>query len=214
MNKIKHYIIPNYYAILSAEVRYDNRLRANVKLMYAEITALCNMNGECFATNKYFANLYDKSKGAISGWISELVKYGYIKIEYTYKEGSKEIEHRYIKILKGGIIENSNGVLKKTLKNNTTSNNTNITYSNKRDIYILKLEVEAFDTTDKHKEDFLEYWLETSRSGKTRYEMEKTWSTTRRLKTWIKNYNNWWQKNNISKIDRQINEYEKGKQYL
>ena len=43
---------PNYYAILSAEVRYDNRLRPNVKLLYAEITALCNMNMECFASNK------------------------------------------------------------------------------------------------------------------------------------------------------------------
>ena len=38
---------PNYYAILSAEVRYDNRLKPNVKLLYAEITALCNMNKEC-----------------------------------------------------------------------------------------------------------------------------------------------------------------------
>ena len=28
---------PNYYAILSAEVRYDNRLRPNVKLLYAGI---------------------------------------------------------------------------------------------------------------------------------------------------------------------------------
>jgi len=46
---------PNYYAILSAEVRYDNRLRPNVKLLYAEITALCNMNMECFASNRYFS---------------------------------------------------------------------------------------------------------------------------------------------------------------
>ena len=53
---------PNYYAILSAEVRYDNRLKANTKLMYAEITALCDMNSECFASNSYFANLYGKSK--------------------------------------------------------------------------------------------------------------------------------------------------------
>ena len=72
---------PNYYAILSAEVRYDNRLRPNVKLLYAEITALCNMNMECFASNRYFSELYGKSKGSISGWISELVKYGYISAE-------------------------------------------------------------------------------------------------------------------------------------
>ena len=123
---------PNYYAILSAEVRYDNRLRPNVKLLYAEITALCDMNNQCFASNRYFSELYGKSKGSISGWINELVKYGYISTEYTYKNGTKEIEYRYIKILKGGVTENKSPLLKKTLKNNTTSTNTNITYSNKK----------------------------------------------------------------------------------
>tara|TARA_R110002012_G_scaffold186708_1_gene353411 strand:- start:3335 stop:3973 length:639 start_codon:yes stop_codon:yes gene_type:complete len=123
---------PNYYAIISADVRYDNRLRPNVKLMYAEITALCGMNGKCFASNKYFSDLYDKSKGTISGWISELVKYGYIKTEYTYKGGTKEIDNRYIKIMKGGIGENSNTLLQKTLKSNTINNNTNITYNNNK----------------------------------------------------------------------------------
>jgi len=122
---------PNYYAILSAEVRYDNRLRPNVKLLYAEITALCNMNRQCFASNRYFSELYGKSKGTISGWINELVKYGYISAEYTYKNNTREIDKRYIKILKGGILENKNTLLDKTLKNNTIKDNNNITYSNK-----------------------------------------------------------------------------------
>ena len=115
---------PNYYAILSAEVRYDNRLKANVKLLFAEITALCNMNAECFATNKYFADLYGKSKTSISVWVSELVKYGYIKVHYTYKEGTKEILNRHISILKGGIEEKSKPPYKKTSKSNTTRTNT------------------------------------------------------------------------------------------
>jgi len=115
---------PNYYAILSAEVRYDNRLKANVKLLFAEITALCNMNAECFATNKYFSDLYGKSKTSISVWVSELVKYGYIKVHYTYKEGTKEILNRHIRILKGGIEEKSLPPYKKTSKSNTTSINT------------------------------------------------------------------------------------------
>ena len=115
---------PNYYAILSAEVRYDNRLKANVKLLYAEITALCNMNAECFASNKYFADLYDKEKGTISGWISQLVKYEYIKIRYTYKEGTREISHRYIKIINKGMLQISKDLCDKNLKSNTTSINT------------------------------------------------------------------------------------------
>ena len=97
---------PNYYAIISAEVRYDKNLTANAKLLYAEITALLNINGECFATNKYFSNLYSKSTVTISKWVSELVANSYISTYYTYKGGTKEIDRRYIRILKGGIKEN------------------------------------------------------------------------------------------------------------
>ena len=118
---------PNYFAIISAEVRYDQNLTANAKLLYGEITCLTNENGFCFATNKYFADLYDKSKVTISKWISELVSSGYLSTSYTYKEGSKEIDKRYISILKGGIKENLKGGIKENFKDNNTSiNNTSI----------------------------------------------------------------------------------------
>ena len=107
---------PNYYAIISAEVRYDKNLTANAKLLYAEITALLNINGECFAANKYFANLYGKSTVTISKWISELVANGYISTHYIYKGGTKEIERRYIRKLKGGIKENFKGGIKENFK--------------------------------------------------------------------------------------------------
>ena len=109
---------PNYYAIISAEVRYDKNLTANAKLLYAEITALLNINGECFATNKYFSNLYGKSTVTISKWVSELVANGYISTYYTYKGGTKEIDRRYIRILKGGIKENFKGGIKENFKDN------------------------------------------------------------------------------------------------
>ena len=123
---------PNYYAIISAEVRYDENLTANAKLLYAEITALLNMNGECFATNKYFSTLYKKSIVTISKWISELVSNGYVSTYYTYKGGTKEIDRRYIRILKGGIKENEKGGIKENFKDNNTSINTNTTYSNNK----------------------------------------------------------------------------------
>ena len=107
---------PNYYAIISAEVRYDKNLTANAKLLYAEITALLNINGECFATNKYFSNLYGKSTVTISKWVSELVANGYISTHYIYKGGTKEIERRYIRKLKGGIKENFKGGIKENFK--------------------------------------------------------------------------------------------------
>jgi len=123
---------PNYYAVISAEVRYDQNLTANAKLLYAEITALLNMNGECFATNKYFSNLYGKSIVTISKWVGELITNGYISSYYTYKIGTKEIDRRYLTILKGCIKENKGEGIKENFKDNNTSINNNITYSNNK----------------------------------------------------------------------------------
>jgi hypothetical protein len=211
---------PNYYAILSAEVRYDNRLKANTKLMYAEITALCDMNSECFASNSYFANLYGKSKTSISNWISELVKYKYISLRFTYKEGTKEIDNRYIKILKGGIEENLNTPYKKTVKSNTTSNNNtnnNINISNRRNDFVF--EVLSFDYDESILNGFIDYWTEPNKSNtKMKFELNKTWKTELRLKTWAANQKKWDKpKSNpksMSKLDAQINEWQKAKELL
>ena len=69
---------PNYYAIIPANIRYDADLTANAKLLYGEITALCNEKGYFWATNEYFANLYGVSKTSISKWISSLIQKEYI----------------------------------------------------------------------------------------------------------------------------------------
>ena len=83
---------PSYYAIIPAEVRYDKRLRANEKLMYGEITCLTQKEGYCYASNNYFASLYDVTPQAVSQWVSNLEKAGYIKLEYVYN--GKEIKER------------------------------------------------------------------------------------------------------------------------
>lgn len=88
----------SYYAIIPANVRYDKKLKANAKLLYGEITALANEKGYCWATNNYFAELYEVQIETISRWISDLEKNGYVKTIMRYKENSKEIEQRRIYI--------------------------------------------------------------------------------------------------------------------
>ena len=73
---------PSYYSILPASVRYDNNLKANEKLLYSEITSLCNKSGICFATNKYFANLYQVDIATISRWINNLIDNNYLNVSY------------------------------------------------------------------------------------------------------------------------------------
>ncbi|HGE9030376.1 TPA: DnaD domain protein [Staphylococcus pseudintermedius] len=72
---------PSYYAIITANVRYDNRLTDSEKILFAEITALSNKYGYCTATNGYFASLYKVTKVTISRRISKLKEHGYLDIE-------------------------------------------------------------------------------------------------------------------------------------
>jgi hypothetical protein len=124
---------PNYYAVIPANVRYDKELKDKAKLLYGEIVALSNKEGYCWATNNYFAELYGVSKMTISRLIQELAKRKYIDIEMKYKEDSKEIVNRYIKISIYPIYKNIDTPIYKKLKDNNTSiNNTSI--NNKENI--------------------------------------------------------------------------------
>lgn len=132
---------PNYYSITPATVRYDNRLKANEKLLFGEITALSNIKGYCYSTNKYFSKLYDVSITTISTWINHLKELGYIKVEMI-KEG-KEIKERHLFPVVEPIKENLNTPIKEKfkrgIKENFKENNTSInnTSTNKLGFYVI-----------------------------------------------------------------------------
>lgn len=89
---------PSYYAVIPANVRYS-KITPNAKLLYGEITALANKKGYCYASNSYFAGLYHVSEVSVSKWIKELVDEQFITRELIYKDGSKEILNRYLRIV-------------------------------------------------------------------------------------------------------------------
>ncbi|WMM24077.1 helix-turn-helix domain-containing protein [Tissierella sp. MB52-C2] len=97
-----------YYAIIPANVRYDKELAPNAKLLYGEITALCNEKGYCWANNSYFAELYNVSKATVSRWVSKLEELGYIKTKLIYHEGTKSVKERRIYIGSHPIDKNIN----------------------------------------------------------------------------------------------------------
>ena len=119
---------PNYYAIMPADIRYDNRLKDKAKFLYAEITALCNKDGYCFASNGYFAELYNVRKETISRLLNDLKNKGYIEIKIEYDENTKEIKRRLIYLLTKLSIPLDKTVKspidEKVKENNTSINNT------------------------------------------------------------------------------------------
>lgn len=79
---------PSYFAIIPATVRYDKELEPNAKLLYGEISAMCNVEGFCWAENSYFAELYNVSVFTISRWISKLEKRGHINTDLNKANGN------------------------------------------------------------------------------------------------------------------------------
>ena len=120
---------PNYYAIIPATVRYDKKLKANEKLLYGEITSLTNKTGECWATNKYFADLYEVSIRSVRNWISNLEKNDYIKINFI-NDTQRIISLREEKIFLG-VGKKLPGGEEKIFLHNNKDNNKN----NKKEIY-------------------------------------------------------------------------------
>ena len=70
--------------ILKSVLR-DNRLTFLERLLLIHIISLCKKNGYCWATNRYFCDIYNVTQVTISKRISNLVTFGYIKTEYDNK---------------------------------------------------------------------------------------------------------------------------------
>lgn len=123
---------PNYYAILTADVRYNKDLSPMAKLLFAEITALTQKEGFCWASNPYFAELYGVHKSTVSGWVKELRDAGYITVEITdntyrkiWTKGVSQNTIPYSEKAKGGIRKGEGGYSEKaniTLQDNNKNN--------------------------------------------------------------------------------------------
>ena len=200
---------PNYYAIIPANVRYSD-LKPNAKLLYGEITALSNKHGFCFASNNYFANLYNVNKNTISSWISDLKNKGFIVVTIE-RDLRNVITKRCIGILK----KMDTPIPKITEYNNTSINIT----SNNISIEQFENHVMYFDYPNEMKQDFIDYWTEKnseSANAKMRFQKQSTFDVKRRLARWAKNSQKWDAPKKIgtSKLDAQIDEWQKAKNLL
>jgi hypothetical protein len=175
-----------YFAIIPANVRYDKELTANAKLLYGEITALCNEKGFCWATNQYFADLYEIHPNSISRLISQLEKRGYLRLDIQQNDKGY-VRHIYIvnpqHNCEGAINNNVKTPLNKNVnppinnieyKNNTTK--INKTPINNTSEYIGEFEtLWSLYPNKKGKEQALKAYIK-ARKAKTEYETIKNWA--------------------------------------
>lgn len=90
---------PAYYAVIPADVRYDDQLPANAKLLYGEISALIGADGFCFAGNQYFADIYRCTPESIARLITKLEKAGYIHRELDRDKSGQIVRRKiYLKV--------------------------------------------------------------------------------------------------------------------
>lgn len=88
----------SFYCVIPSFILKDKEVSDGAKILYGHISGLTQLNGECWASNNYFADLIDKSIPTIKRQIKELKIKNYISVEINYKNDGKEVESRVIKL--------------------------------------------------------------------------------------------------------------------
>ena len=188
------------YSIISNEILRRKDLSLKAKGLMSLILSLpdswdLTVNG--------LVEIVKESKNTIYSILKELNKFGYVERNRIIDSTGKVIKWELL-------IYESPLTKKPQLKKPDVEKCTQISKDNKITTNINKLywidEIKELNFPKEMKEDFIGYWSEESKTGKTRQSMQKTWSTARRLKTWSKNDNKWNNKK-TSKIDAQIDSY-------
>ena len=100
----ENYEVSSYYGVLPAIVRYDQSLTTRAKILFVELTAVCNGNGELKKTNKYFSERYGLSNTTIAKAVNES-KGG--KVNYrTDKDGNVHLPIGRVSFDSAKLVEN------------------------------------------------------------------------------------------------------------
>jgi len=108
------------------------------------------------------------------------------------KQHFKIIENKLLSYFNTSCEESVKQVVKKTqtINKNKEIRITNNTISNRRNDFVF--EVLTFDYDESILNGFIDYWTEPNKSNtKMKFELNKTWSTKLRIKTWAANQKKW-----------------------
>lgn len=83
-----------YYAIIPSTILFNEKIKANEKLLYAVITVLSNKEGYCFASNSYLGRLLNAQPHTISKWVSHLKELGFVCLDIIKNDKGEIIQRR------------------------------------------------------------------------------------------------------------------------
>ena len=163
-------IKPSFWAVIPANVRYDKTIGSTAKLLFAEITALSNLEGYCWASNNYFANLFDITIKQVSRLIGDLERKGFVK---SYVDANAGNQRRLYPQVVNDIALPVSKV--KTL-------------AERFDEQVGMVSSELSE----ERNDFLGYWTAKNEGGKKEHwQKQTTFAIKQRWATWLKNKRKW-----------------------
>lgn len=110
----------SYWAVIPANIRYHHDLTQTAKLLYAEISALAQSDGFCWATDAYLAETLGCSAATVTRSLRKLRELGFIRCEKTVNTKGTE-RHIFcgMFLLDSGAVKDD-GTVDDTVKNDDT----------------------------------------------------------------------------------------------
>lgn len=211
-----------YYSIIPSTILFNDKLKPNVKLLYALITTLTNKEGYCYASNGYFGKKFKVNPKTISNWLKELRNFNYIIVEIV-RNDKKEIIQRRIFIndipytLKNGYpspLNDEYHIHQKMEDNNIITNNINTHIEQKKsfykNVYLYEYEYDSLvqeygvDKTKKCIEELLFYKNSKGVQYISDYDAIKRWVILRVNELEKKNQKELKNNNNYKKYEQRI----------
>lgn len=191
------------YTTICNRIYKDKRLSLKAKGLLSMLLSFSD-NWDLSINGLY--SILKEGKSSIRTTINELIKFGYVErtrvkdkkgvfvgINYIVFESPKLNSPKLGNLNMGNRTQLNNNIINKKLN----KDNNKIQFYN---------EVMTYNTYSENMLiEFYEYWSEPNKKGKMKKDMQKTWSTLRRLKTWAKNESKWALKSvGMNKVEKHL----------
>ena len=192
------------FSIVSNKIFQDKKLSLKAKGLLALLLSLSD-NWK-LSVNGLNAILKEGHR-SIRSTINELIENKYMERKQV-RENGKIIFWNYI-VYENPRLHVQNVNVQNVHEHNDTEYNNNIINNNtnkdniKNEFYIEVMNFKNY--SNEMLTNFFEFWSEPTKKGVMKKDLQKTWATSRRLKTWAKNDIKWaMQSVGISKVDKHL----------